>query len=213
MTAVTSPPIGFTLRVPESWIEFDIWRATRSSLLNRLLDERLTESPELAPHRSALSRLLREVAEEAESQGAVFCAVMLEPVDDAGFLAATAMVFHTDGAPDATDNTVDAIAAEVSAHAPSDTSPAWRRVEIVDLPVGRAVRVYGLEVVSSSARPPLDGIVMQTLVPVPGDAGVVNVVLTSPQTSLVDSMLELFDAISDTLAWTPESTEVPGKAS
>lgn len=205
MSPVTSvAPVGFTLRVPESWVEFDVWRATRSNLLKRLLDERLAEAPELAPHRSALSRLLREVAEEAESEGAVFCAAMLEPIVDAGFLAATAMVFHTEGAPDSADNTVEAIAAEVSAQAPSDTSPAWRRVEIVDLSVGRAVRVYGVEVVSSSARPPLDGVVMQTLVPVPGEAGVLNVVLSSPQTSLVDPMIEVFEAVSNTLAWTPE---------
>lgn len=196
-----SAPAGFTLQVPETWIEFDIWRANRSGLLKRMLDERLIENPELVPHRRALLKLLREVAEEAEQNGAVFCAAMLDGAGDGGVLAATVMVFHTDGAPDAADNTVEAMAAQVSAHEPTDASPAWRRVEVVDLPAGRGVRVYGLEAATSAGRPPLEGVVMQTLLPVPGEAGVLNVVLSSPQSALAEEMLELFEAISRTLAW------------
>lgn len=211
MTAVTSPaPAGFTLRVPESWVEFDVWRATRSSLIKRLLDERLAQLPELRRHRGVLSKLLREMAEDAERQGAVFCAAMLDTVGDAGVLAATLLVFHTDGAADGDDNTVERIAGQVSAYAPSEPSPAWRRVEIVELPAGRAVRVQGVEVDVAPDRPPIEGVVMQTLLPVPGRAGVLNVVLSSPQTAITEPMLDLFGAITETLAWSSSATEPTG---
>jgi hypothetical protein len=214
MTDASPPaPVGFTVRVPPSWIEFDLWRATHSGLIKRLLDERLAEAPELEPYRGALSKLVREMADEAIRQGAVFCATMLDRDGDAGVLAATLMVFHTEGAPDADDNTVEAIAGQVNAHAPSEASPTWRRVEIVDLPAGRAVQVHGIEVASSSGRPTLEGVVMQTLLPMPREAGVLNIVLSSPQTAIAEPMLDLFRAITDTFAWSStNSTVVNGSA-
>ena len=202
MTAATgATPLGFTLRVPESWVEFDVWRATRTGDLGRLVDARIAQAPELAPWRGTLVKLLREVADNAERQGALFCAAMADPVEDAGMLAASMMVLQTDGAPDAADNTVEAIAGQVSAVAAADGSPYWRRVEIVEVPAGRAVRVYGVEAAQVGARVPIDCVVMQTLIPVPAGQGVLDVVLTSPQVQIAESMLELFDAISATLAW------------
>jgi hypothetical protein len=207
---VTPAPAGFVLRVPESWLEFDIWRATRTGDLARLIDSRIAESPALAPQRGALLKALRQAAGDAERQGAVFCAVMGELVEDAGMLAATAMVFHTEGAPDPADNTVEAIAGQVTAVAPSPGSPHWRRVEIVEIPAGRAVRVQGIEAIGADGRG-IDCVLAQTLIPVPGDSGVLNngvlnIALTSPQVELADAMLNLFDAISSTLDWSAQAT-------
>src|SRR5689334_21817061 len=114
MTAATgAAAAGFTLRVPESWVEFDVWRATRTGDLGRLVAARIAQAPELAPWRGTLVKLLREVADNAERQGALFCAAMADPVEDAGMLAASVMVLQTDGAPDPADNTVEAIAGQV----------------------------------------------------------------------------------------------------
>ena len=66
------------------------------------------------------------------------------PIWRSSFVA-TAMVFHTDGAADPRENTVDAIAGQVSAQAPAEGSPEWREVEIVEIPAGRAVRLRGVE--------------------------------------------------------------------
>ena len=49
---------------------------------------------------------------------------------------------------------------------------------------------------------------MQTLIPIPGTEDVLNVVLTSPLASMAEGLLDLFDAISATLAW--ESGPNPG---
>lgn len=199
--ATAGAPTGFTLRVPDAWYEFDVWRATRTGDLARELDARIGQTAELARYRRPLLKMLREAARSADRQGALFCAVMLEPVEDAGRLVASGMVFHTDGAPDPDVNTVETIASQVSAHAATEGSPAWRQVEVVEIPAGRAVRLRGVES-ADPAEPTPESVVMQTLLPVPGGRGVVDVVLTSPQVHLAEPMLDLFEAISDTFAWT-----------
>jgi hypothetical protein len=199
----TSTPSWFTLQVPQSWFEFDVWRATRTGDLARLVDARIAQVPQLRPQRSALLKLLREVAERAERQGAVYCAATAERVDDSDGLIASVMVFHTDGAPNPADNTVEAIAGQVTAVAPTDPGLPWRTVSIVDIPVGRAVRIRGVE----RAEP--DGVaigtvVLQTLVPVPGGRGVLNVVLSSPHGGIAEELFAVFEAISDTLTWSQD---------
>src|SRR5687768_9491362 len=93
-------PFGFTVRVPESWYAFDTWRSGRTGDLARLVDARVSAAPELAPHRSVLVKVLREVADLAGRRGAVFGAAMTDHVEDVGTVLATLMVLHTPGSPD-----------------------------------------------------------------------------------------------------------------
>jgi hypothetical protein len=194
--------------VPDSWWEFDVWRATRTGDLARLIDAQIAQNPDLGPRRSALLKAIRLAADRAERQGAVFCAVMGELVEDAGMLAASLMVFHTDGSPDPAENTVAAIAGQLTAVAPSPGSVDWRRVEVVDLPTaGPAVRVTGVEHAELDGAGPVLCVISQTLLPVPDGTGVLNVVLTSPQVEIAEAMADLFDAISSTLTWTDTDTD------
>ncbi|OHV34230.1 hypothetical protein BCD49_24920 [Pseudofrankia sp. EUN1h] len=204
----------FTLRVPESWFEFDVWRATRTGDLARLVDARIARYPRLRPHRATLLTLLREAADRAERQGAVYCATATRDESGTGDLVATLLVFHTPGADDPAENTVTAIAGQVSAVARAQAAEPWRTVELVTVPAGEAVRVQGVER-SLVDGIPFETVTMQTLVPVPaaldgntggtggtgGTNGVLNVVLTSPHLALADDLLDLFSAISDTLTW------------
>jgi hypothetical protein len=201
MAAASARTTGFSFDVPPSWIEFDIWRATRTGDLARLVDARIKEYPDLAAHRGTLLRMLREVAAEAERNDAVYCAGMGEVDAGGGALMASAMAFHTRGSLDPRMNTVEAIASQLTARPPSAGSPYWRLVEIVDLPAGRSVRTRGVQRIASGSRE-ADFVIMQTLVPVPSGAGVLNVALSSPQANLAEAMLGLFDAITSTLAWT-----------
>jgi hypothetical protein len=206
VTARTSSrPGNFTLRVPPSWFEFDVWRATRTGDLARLVDDRIAADPRLRPWRAALLKALREAAEQAERQGAVLCAAMTDPVAAEGVLAAVLTVFYTTGSPHPGGNAVEAIAAQIPATAGDGDESTWRRVEIVDIPAGAAVRVRGVDVVQLGDHRQRC-VVMQTLVPVPHGRGVLNLVLASPQTELTDPMLDLFEAISGTLAWTNQGT-------
>lgn len=185
--------VPFTLRIPESWFEFEICRGGAcTGDLVRLVDARVAAHPELQPYRSALIKALREAAETAEARGAVYCASMLEKVDDAGMLAANLMVFYTESP--SGGRTVEEIANQMTAISGADDTAWWRDVEILDLPAGRAVRV---KVVNGL-------VTMQTLIPVPGDRGVLDVVLTSPEVDLAEPFLDLFEAVSGTLAW-PDS--------
>ncbi|MDQ2706946.1 MAG: hypothetical protein M3Z25_04625 [Actinomycetota bacterium] len=203
----TSTPVGFALRLPESWLEFDIWRANRTGDLPRLLDARIAADPALKPYRGALVKALRQAASEAERHGALFCAAMSELIEDAGMLAATVMVFQTDATLDPADDTAEVIASQLTSVASTEGAARWRRVDIVEIPAGRAVRLQGVEPVDFGGQS-LDCVVMQTLVPVPDGPGVLNVVATSPQVELAEPMLDLFDAISATLTWS--TTTSPG---
>jgi hypothetical protein len=202
VSTATAP--AFTIRVPPIWFEFDVWRATRTGDLARLVDGRIAADERLTRYRGPLLRALREAAEQAERQGAVLCAAMTQPQDEA-VLTALLMVFHTDGAPDPSDNTVEAIAAQITAQGRTEGSSTWRRVETVTTAAGSAARVSGVESIRFGDRE-ADCVLMQTLIPAP-TGGVLDVVLTSPQTELADSWLDLFDAISATLAWSGPTQE------
>ena len=219
-------PVGvgarFALRVPETWFEFDVWRATRTGDLARTVDERLRDLPQMRPYRADILRGLRQLAEDAERRGAVYCAAAADRIDDDGMLLASLMVFSTAGMPEPALNTVEAIAAQLTATATAAEADAgsngagsstgitpWREVRVIDLDAGRAVRVRGVSAVESAdGAQSLPVVSMQTLIPIPGTDDVLNVVLTSPLASMAEGLLDLFDAISATLAW--ESGPNPG---
>ena len=213
MTATPGAPglrvPGFRIRVPASWFQFDAWRATRTADLARIVDAKVEQRRQLRPYRGALLRMLRDVAEEAQRRGALLCAVTADPVADAGNLLPTLMVFHTAGSSDADGNTVDGIAAGITAHEGGEGPASWRRVAIVELPAGRAVRVTGVDVVGEGGAA-LDVVTMHTLWPAREGGGVVDVVLTSPQTQLTDALLDLFDAVSGTFTWAEPDPVPPG---
>jgi hypothetical protein len=205
----------FGLRVPQTWFEFDVWRATRTGDLSRMVDERLNDLPELRPHRTLVLRGLRQLAEDAERRGAVYCAASADRVDADGMLLAALMVFSTAGMPEPALNTVEAIAAQLTSEGGSNGSGPtagptaepnrpWREVRVIELDAGRAVRVRGVtNVPSPSGDQTMPIVSMQTLIPIPGSDDVLNVVLTSPVVSMAEGLLDLFDAISATLTWNP----------
>jgi hypothetical protein len=204
MSPAPAPAAVFSLRIPETWFEFDIWRATRTGDLSRMVDQRIEALPQLGPHRSAILRGLRQLAKDAEQAGAVYCAAAADRVADDGTFLASLMVFSTAGTAEPALNTPEAIAAQITAVPPSAGSPDWREVQIIELPIGRAVRVRGLRTTTSpDGGQSLPIVSMQTLIPIPGSEGVLNVVLSSPLVSLTEGLLDLFDAISSTLNWQP----------
>jgi hypothetical protein len=206
MTASGAAPIGFTLRVPPRWYEFDVWRATRSRELARLVDARIAEQPALAARRAGVLRFLRDVAGDAERHGAVYCAAMAEPVQGGGHLLASCTVLQTPGPADRAERTVESIAAGITAVAGSPESSAWRGVQLLSLAAGPAVRVREVATVDTGGAVP-QCVAMHTLLPHPDGGGVVDVVLASPQVHLAEAMLDVFDAISGTFAWLPPDAE------
>jgi len=203
MTTMPREPNRFTLRVPPSWLQFDIWRATRTGELARIVDDHLTRLPNLRPHRRDILKALRRLADEAERAGAVTCAAA---VDNEGGVLATLAVFVTTGMPEPALNTVPAIAAQIPATPrPTGADPGqsdWREVRVIEIPAGEAVQVRSVSTRDGQASADAARVVsMETLLPMPGRERILNVVLTSPQLALTDYLLELFDLITQTLAW------------
>lgn len=190
----------FSLRLPQTWFDFDVWRATRTGEITRMVDRRIAELPELRPHRSAILRGLRQLAAEAERRGAVYGAASADRAGDDALLASL-MVFTTRGMPEPALNTVEAIAAQITAVPRSGRRLDWRDVTLVEMAAGRAVRVRAVTTTSADGTAALPAVSMQTLIPVPGSERILDVALTSPQLSLAEALLDLFDAISSTLAW------------
>lgn len=200
--SVSAPP-RFGLRVPNTWVGFDVTSALRSGFLIRAVDERIREFPELRPQRRKLIAALETLVRHAQEQGAVYCAAAAEDLGEDGSLLASLAVISTEGMPEPALNTVEAIAAQLPViPRPDDGHGEWREVSILQLEAGRAVRVRGLTTLTLEAgEESVQIVTMQTLLPIPGTDDILNVVLTSPHVNSIDPLLDLFDAISGTLTW------------
>lgn len=201
--SVSSPP-RFGLRVPSTWVGFDVSTALRSGFVIRAVDQRVRQFPELRPQRRQLIAAMETLVEQARDQGAVYCAAAAEDLGEDGALLASLAVMSTEGTPEPALNTVEAIAAQLTIIPREEGDAPWREVAVVQLEAGRAVRVRGVTTFSAEGDredPEVQIVSMQTLIPVPHSDAILNIVLTSPQVTSVDPLLDLFDAISGTLTW------------
>lgn len=199
-----SGPVGLSLSVPETWWEFDIRPEGRESTIRTLVDERVRETPELAPYRAEASAMLRMMAKEAHDSGAVYLGCMAENFDGVP-LSATVTVSilgakNQQGVALSTDPR--AIAESLRTISPRREGDAWRKVTTVDIPdVGPAARTYGVEdvpVAQGDSRT-LRMVLTQTYIPVPGTTDqVVLVSGASPVLDLAEAFHDVFDAVTGT---------------
>ncbi|MEY9813679.1 hypothetical protein [Streptomyces albogriseolus] len=195
---------SFSLAVPDSWWEFAIRPEGREATIRALVDERVRETPELAPYRGDLTTMLRKMAKEAHDSGAVYLGCMAENFDGVP-LSATVTVSvlgakNRQGATLSTDPR--AIAESLRSITPRREGDSWRKVTTVEIPeVGPAARTYGVEdvpVAQGDSRT-LRMVVTQTYVPVPGTVGqVVLVSGASPVLDLAEAFHDVFDAVTST---------------
>ncbi|GAA4995525.1 hypothetical protein [Streptomyces hyderabadensis] len=204
MTSVDVSPAAFSLSVPESWWEFDIRPEGREATIRALVDERLDETPELAPYRADLTAMLRKMAKDAQDSGALYLGCMAENFDGVP-LSATVTVSvlgarNKQGAALSTDPR--AIADSLRTITARREGDAWREVTTVDIPeVGSAARTYGVEdvpVAPGDSRT-LRMVLTQTYIPVPGTTDqVVLVSGASPVLDLAEAFHDIFDAVTGT---------------
>lgn len=195
---------SFSLAVPDSWWEFDIRPEGREATVRALVDERIRDIPELAPHRADLTAMLRRTAKDAHDSGALYLGCMAENFDGVP-LSATVTVSvlgakNQQGVALSTDPR--AIAESLRTVTPRREGDAWRKVTTVGIPgVGVAARTYGVEDVPVA---PGDGrtlrmVLTQTYIPVPGTADqVVLVSGASPVLDLAEAFHDIFDAVTGT---------------
>lgn len=200
-----STPLGVSLSVPESWWEFDIRPEGRESTIRALVDERVSEAPDLAPYRPDLTAMLRKMAKDAHDSGALYLGCMAENFDGVP-LSATVTVSvlgakNEQGAALSTDPR--AIADSLRMITARREGDAWREVTTVDIPeVGSAARTYGgvedVPVAPGDSRT-LRMVLTQTYIPVPGTTDqVVLVSGASPVLDLAEAFHDIFDAVTGT---------------
>jgi hypothetical protein len=213
---------GYALSVPGSWFEVDVRPATRAASAADLVHRRLTDLPELRERRADIVRLLRNQAAAAWDAGAVYCAVMAEPVAD-GLLPACVTVSFLPGPADANSDAEDRLPSLMSTFrqktARHDGDP-WTNVTTVDLPrAGTAARTYGVEDVedpdsgSGGHGGPVRSVrvvTMQTYVPVPDVNRVAVVTCSSPAVEVAPALLDVFDAITGTFRMFPAAGLLKG---
>lgn len=195
---------GFSLKVPDSWWEFDIRPDTRDNSIRHMVNARIQDVPDLAEHRGTIESFLRRQAREAWESGAAYIGCMAEGFGgDVPITATMAVSLLTAQAEDGTRmSTVPTeIAKRVKEIVPRDEGDPWRRVSTIDIPgVGTAVRTQGVEDITyqgDSRR--LRVVLMQTFIPVPGSAGRVALVTGSSQLlDLADAFFDVFDAVTST---------------
>ncbi|MBZ6206276.1 hypothetical protein KVH31_07090 [Streptomyces olivaceus] len=196
--------LGVSLSVPDSWWEFDIRPEGREATIRALVDERVNETPELAPYRSDLTAMLRKMARDAHDSGALYLGCMAENFEGVP-LSATVTVSvlgakNQQGVALSTDPR--AIADSLRTVTARREGDAWREVTTVDIPeVGPAARTYGVEdvPVAPGDRRTLRMVLTQTYVPVPGTTDqVVLVSGASPVLDLAEAFHDIFDAVTGT---------------
>lgn len=197
-------PVGFSLSVPESWWEFGIRPEGREATVRGLVDERVKETPEIAPYRAELSTMLRKMAKDAYDSGAIYLGCMAENFDGVPLSATVTVTVlgakNKQGVALSTDPR--AIAENLRTITPRRDGDAWRKVTTVDIPdVGAAARTYGVEdvpVAQGDSRT-LRMVLTQTYIPVPGTSDqVVLVSGASPVLDLAEAFHDIFDAVTST---------------
>ncbi|MER5969142.1 hypothetical protein ABT112_05250 [Streptomyces sp. NPDC002055] len=198
------PLQGVALSVPESWWEFDIRPEGRTATIRRLVDERVREVPELAPHRADLTAVLGRMAKDAHDSGALYLGCMAENFDGVPLTATITVSLvgarNKEGTALSTDPRV--IAESLRPITPCREGDAWRTVTTVEIPdVGTVARTHGVEdvPVAEGDRRTLRMALTQTYIPVPGGAGqVVLVSGASPVLDLAEAFHDIFDAVTST---------------
>nr|WBO79695.1 hypothetical protein SBE_003413 [Streptomyces sp. SBE_14.2] len=210
MEALTIERGGFRINVPESWWEFDVRPESRDDSIRRMVNERIQAHPELAKYRDAYLDFLRKAAADAWKSGALYCGCMAESFGGETPITGSVTVSlvsgrSSSGEPLSTDPVV--MAGQLAVKEAKKEGDSWRKVTTVDIPgVGPAARTYGIEDIAipdDALKRTVRAVLMQTFVPVPGQAGKVALVAGSSQVlDLADSFFDIFDAITSTFRFT-----------
>ncbi|MEU7584287.1 hypothetical protein AB0B50_42670 [Streptomyces sp. NPDC041068] len=195
---------GFSIKVPETWWEFDVRPESRDAAIRQMINDRVRARPELAPHRDTFEAFLRKASKDAWQSGALYCGCMAEsfggdtPVT--GSVTVSLVGARTPNG-DVLPTDPERIVAQLGVREAKREGDAWRKVTTVDIPgVGLAARTHGIEDISVQGDDrTIRVVLMQTFIPVPGQEGKVALVSGSSQIlDLADSFFDIFDAVTST---------------
>ncbi|MFI9048250.1 hypothetical protein [Streptomyces sp. NPDC053427] len=201
---------AFSMRVPENWVEFDLAHESlaklRAKLVAQVGTDKLTREGV-----NDLFRTAREVLDGARRRGALYAAGAFHNYDD-GLLLANTMVFGVTPAPGLRMDLQDLVRQLTPTAGPAKEGAVARKVTLETIPeVGQVGRVVGIEEARVTDEVTVKLLVMHTVIPLPDDDRVLIVTCTSPNLTLTEELLDLFDAISGTFRFRDTAVERPGK--
>ncbi|WP_239069826.1 MULTISPECIES: hypothetical protein [unclassified Streptomyces] len=182
-----------------------------------MVDERVRDTPELAPYRADLTALLRRMARDAYDSGAIYCGCMAEGFEGVPLSATVTVTVlgaqNRQGAALSTDPL--AIAGSLATITPRREGDAWRTVTTVDIPeVGTAARTNGVEdiPIEQGDTRTVRMALTQTFIPIPGTTDQIILISgASPVLDLAEAFHDIFDAVTSTFRFITESPDPPAR--
>jgi hypothetical protein len=191
--AAVSADWVFRLAVPDGWLSVDLDRlpVDRRGDLVLAVDHLVAEVPEMREDSAHLVDIAEGVIADAEAHDALLAAVGFELVG--GALVALSVAAYAIPGDEAFD--VEALAEDLTTPHPLDMN--GRDVEVVDLPVGPAVRVHAI----SETAPDAEGRTMviegvDHFIPVPSGTDMLLLTGSTPSVAIGDELLPVFDDIA-----------------
>lgn len=190
--------LRFALFVPQQWQELDLSPDNMSGMVECQVGQIVRMMPTLGAYRHELRKLMLKMLQTAWVSGVRYAVSMMEPAGD-GYLMACLTLSVLPTLPSMEDGKeLDVIG--TSLREKNVEEGRDMDVSIVMLPhAGKAVRAFGIvDMQAKGNGKALPCALMQTFVPV-GEK-VLLVQAFTPQIEVADTMFELFDLITGTLA-------------
>lgn len=204
----TAPRVGISLKVPESWYEFEVHPSTRTAAIKRMVAERAELYPIVAENYDTIVKALQKLSREAWEGGAVYCGCMAEGFDGIPLIASiTVQIVRASSEGQALPTDPASIASALSEKEARNPHDTWRKVSLVDLPgAGTAARANSVEDIQPAGEQhAVRAVLTQTFVPVPDSEYVAVITGSSPVIDLAAEFHDLFDAVTSTFRFvTPD---------
>lgn len=198
------PPVGFSIDLPDHWTVLDLDPATREGWLDAFLDRRLAGRPREGVERRAARAALFQLLRQLHAEGVFLAAILAGEVGGEPVSASATLAWRR---PDLGGDRLDLEGLrQVYLRAPGSPGEdrRARRVEVVDLPSGGAVKVASRETAPVPTLAKVRSVaVTQYLVPVPHDGWLAVITATTGVPALEAGVEEVADAMAASLSFQP----------
>lgn len=205
--AAPRPPVGFRVRLPDTWTAVDLDPATSQAWVRSYVRERAGAAPELARHRRRMRRVLSEFLDGCRAEGLFLLLVLAgraagQPEDLVG--ASLGLAWRRLAGADHVD--VDGLAQALASSPPAPGEPAADRiVAVVEQPTGPAAYLHTAQLAAVPGRPGQRRmtVLSQFLVPIPGLPWLAVITAATTNQELADGIDAVADGVARSLEFLP----------
>lgn len=184
--------LDYTIVIPDNWNKINLSTDNITDIARDITDNFISISPDLESKRLILQKDVKDELSDAYKSGTHFVASYTEPTEE-GMLSIflTIQLLPTIDVEDDSDIFVELTDEYTRADASRPQGLEWQLIKLPQ--AGKALQTYGVEFISQAAM-----IVLRTLVPVKN--GILSVKFYSPNIVIRDTLIELFDAMTQSLS-------------